>query len=96
MRRQNPKRELSPEALKRFKMRIWQMPWVDRNEILIASVIDREGEALASALAMTALITRMSEVCGTNNRVRVAESLRNAADTLDHELQDRDEAYVGE
>lgn len=94
MRRQNPKKELPHEAVKRLKMRIWQMPWVDRTEILIASVVDREGEALGAALGMTAIIARMGEVCGSSNKMRIAEALRNAADILDHELQESD-VHVG-
>jgi hypothetical protein len=94
MRRHNPKQELSPIALKRLKARIWGMPWVDKTEILIASLLDREKEVLGSSLAMTAFVVRLAEFCGDGNKIRIAEALRNSADVLDHKLQAKDDVHV--
>jgi hypothetical protein len=87
MRRTEPKKELSPKGLEYFKTRVWQMPYLDRISILSLSIINREPEALAAALGLTALISKMTQGCGRTNRMRVAEALRSAADVLDHEVQ---------
>jgi hypothetical protein len=87
MRKHSPKQEMSPMTLQRLKARIWQMPWIDRVEILSLSIIEREREALACSLGLAAMITKVSTGCGVTNKARVAETLRNLADELDHELQ---------
>jgi hypothetical protein len=88
MRQQNPKRELSPLALQRLKAKIWLMPWIDRTEILIAAMIDREREVTGTSLAMAAFVGRLAEHCGTADKIRIGEALRTTADILDHELMD--------
>ena len=61
MRKHNPKQEVSPTELQRLKTRIWQMPWIDRVEILALSIVEHEREALATSLGMTAMIVQMSK-----------------------------------
>ena len=92
MRKHSPKRELTPMALQRLRARIWEMPWIDRINILSLSIIDREKESLASALGLAAMIATLTKGCGAETRIRVAESLRNSADVLDHALE-RDEIH---
>lgn len=86
----DPKRELMPTELESLRAQIWEMPYLDRTAILVASIIQHDGEAVICADGLIRLAATLSSGCSTANRLRISETLRSAADALDHEPE-----YVG-
>jgi hypothetical protein len=83
MRRAEPKAEVKAVAEK-----VWALPYLERISLLTLTVIAREPDALASVMGLIALVSTMSDSCGAEKKVMIAEQLRGAADLLDHELID--------
>jgi hypothetical protein len=94
MRRNDPKNELTPKALENCKKQIWQMPYLDRVNILALSIVGKEREAFAAVNGLIALVSRMSKEYSVAKRLMVAEAMRTAADIMDHELQSNEDASV--
>jgi hypothetical protein len=89
MRRITPKKELSPKAIEHLKKRIWDSPRLDRNCLLVMSVIDDHHEAYAASAGLIALSAHMAQSYSVENKLRLAEFLRTTADVLDHAIAEK-------
>lgn len=70
--------KLTDEELKTL---VWNMPPTDRISLLTLSVLDRDkSEPIAAVLGLIALVSRLSQYFSDDQRWRLAERLRTAAD----------------
>ena len=89
-----PKKELTVVAFEAtvtvppdsLQKKIWDLPYLDRVQLLTCSIIEHEYEAFAAARGLIAMVADMSRGCSREHKGRVAEALRDAADVLDHAL----------
>jgi hypothetical protein len=68
-----------------LKARIQALPFADRVCLLITSIIARDSEAIRAMFGLMDLLLRMSQSFDADNRVRIAEALRNIADRIERE-----------
>jgi hypothetical protein len=66
-----------------LQARLAALPYAERCSLLVMSVIERNPNALATSLAMLDLLMRLSSDLGEENRRKLSERLRVAADHLE-------------
>jgi len=62
------------------------LPVEDRLSALLISIIERNPDALAVSLTMISATTKLSRGLSVENRIRVAEAMRDRADLLERRV----------
>jgi len=62
---------------------ICAMPHAERMAILVCSVIERDGEAVAAVNGLIELIANMTQRYSLTSKLQITENLRGVADNID-------------